>query len=342
MAQGVPSRVEGRFLIVRLGSMGDVIHAIPAVASLRARHPGARIDWLIDPRYAAVPQLVRGVDQAIPIDTRGSVGNMLRAIRRLRESRYEAVVDLQGLIKSAVLARAAGARRTIGFPRDRLREPIARVFYTETPDPGRDPHVIAKNLGVMRALGVEDVHVTFPVNVPGTRTGDRAAAAFGSDGYAVIHPGAAWPNKRWPPERFGAAAAGIRARIGLRSLVLWGPGEENLASLVAAASKGSADVSPRTSIVDLFAITRGAKLMIAGDTGPMHVAASVGTPIVGLFGPTLAERSGPCSRADIVVSRTSQCSCRDERRCRVRQRCIDDIGVDEVVSAAEARVAARG
>ena len=328
-----------RFLVVRLGSLGDVIHAIPAVASLRARHAAARIDWLVDPRYSAVPQMVRGVDQAIPIDTRGSAIDLLRTIRRLRQAGYDAAVDLQGLIKSAVLARAAGARRTLGFPRERLREPIARVFYTETHDPGRDAHVISKNLGLMRALGVEDVQVRFPLNVPRTPAGDNAAAAFGPDGYAVIHPGAAWPNKRWPAERFGAVAAGIRARIGVRSLVLWGPGEESLASLVAAASKGCADVSPRTSIVDLFAIVRGAKLMIAGDTGPLHVAASVGTPIVGLFGPTLAERSGPYSRADIALSRTSRCSCRDERRCRLPQPCIDDIGVEEVVAAVERRLA---
>jgi lipopolysaccharide heptosyltransferase I len=322
--------------------MGDVIHAIPAAASLRARYPGARIDWLIDPRYAALLQLVRGVDQAIPINTRGSMGTLLRTIRRLREARYDAAVDLQGLIKSGALARAAGARRTIGFPRERLREPIARVFYTETPDPGRDAHVILKNLGLMRALGVEDVRVMFPLQVPRTPAGDSVAAAFGPDGYAVMHPGAAWRNKRWPPERFGAVAAGIRARIGVRSLVLWGPGEENLASLVAASSQGCADVSPPTSIVDLFPITKGARLMIAGDTGPLHVAASVGTPIVGLFGPTLAERSGPYGRADIALSRTSRCFCRNERRCRVRQPCIEDIGVDEVVSAVETRVAARG
>jgi ADP-heptose:LPS heptosyltransferase len=283
--------------------------------------------------------MVRGVDQAIPIDPRGSVSELLRTIRRLREAGYDAAVDLQGLIKSAVLARAAGARRTIGFPRDHLREPIARAFYTETPDPGRGADVIAKNLGVMRALGVEDLHVTFPLNVPTTRAGDNAAAAFGPDGYAVIHPGAAWPNKRWPAGRFGAVAAAIRARIGVRSLVLWGPGEESLASVVAAASKGAADVSPRTSIVDLFAIARGAKLMIAGDTGPLHVAASVGTPIVGLFGPTLAERSAPYGRADIALSRTSRCCCRDERRCRLQQPCIEDIGVDEVVAAVERRLA---
>ena len=322
--------------------MGDVIHAIPAVAALRARHPAARIEWLVDRRYAAVPQLVEGVDQAIPVDTRGGVGALLRTIRQLRGASYDAAVDLQGLLKSAVLARAAGARRTLGFPRDRLREPSARFFYSETTDPGHDPHVIGKNLGLMRALGVENQRVSFPLRVPRTVTGDTVASGFGPEGYAVINPGASWLSKRWPPERFGAVAAEIRARLGLRSLVLWGPGDEDVASLVAGASRGAADVSPRTTIVDLFAIAKRAKLMISGDTGPLHVAAAVGTPIVGLYGPTRAERNGPWDRTDITLSRSSRCFCHYERRCRLLQPCLEGIGVDEVVSAAEYRVAARG
>ena len=330
------------FLLVRLGSLGDVIHAIPAVAALRAKYPRARIDWLVDPRYTSVLQLVEGLNAAIPIDPRGSAGRLLRTIGQLRRARYDAAVDLQGLLKSAVLARSAGAHRVIGFPRAHLREPMARVWYTETPDPGRDPHVIRKNLMLIRALGVEDLQIAFPLKMPRTVTGDMAASGFGSSGYAVINPGAAWPNKRWPPQRFGALAVQIRERIGVRSLVLWGPGEEDIASLVVGASRGAAELAPQTTIVDVFAITRRAKLMVSGDTGPLHIAAAVGTPVVALFGPTFAERNGPWARADITISRAPRCFCHYERKCRLLQPCIEDIGVDEVVAAAEYRVAARG
>ena len=113
-----------RFLIVRLGSLGDVVHAIPAVAALRARHPGARIDWIVDPRYADLVGMVEGVDRVIPFDPRAGWGLLLKTARQLRRERYDAAIDLQGLIKSAVLARAAGARRTIGFARADLREPL--------------------------------------------------------------------------------------------------------------------------------------------------------------------------------------------------------------------------
>jgi lipopolysaccharide heptosyltransferase I len=292
-----------RFLVVRLGSLGDVIHAIPAVAALRARHADARIDWLVDPKYVGVLDLVDGLDQAIPVNPRGSVTALLRTVRQLRRVGYDAVVDLQGLLKSAALARATGARRRLGLPREHLREPMAGAFYTETPDPGRDPHVIRKSLALMRALGVDATTIAFPLKVPRTVIGDVAAAGFGPEGYAAINPGAAWPNKRWPPERFGALAAEMRARIGIRSLVLWGPGEEDVASLVVGASRGAAELAPRTSLVDLFAIARGARLMVSGDTGPLHIAAAVGTPVVALFGPTFAERNGPWSHDDIVISR---------------------------------------
>jgi heptosyltransferase-1 len=331
-----------RFLIVRLGSLGDVIHAIPAAAALRTRYPSARIDWLVDPRYTAVVQLVDGLDAAIPIDPRAGIGTLLRTMRHLRRAKYDAAVDLQGLLKSAAMTRAAGARRVVGLPREHLREPMSRMFYGETPDPGRDPHVIRKNLTLMQALGVQDVRITFPLKAPRTVADDTVAARFGSEGFAVINPGAAWPNKRWPPQRFGVLAGEIRERIGVRSLVLWGPGEGDIASLVVSASRGAAELAPRTNIIDLFAIARRAKLVISGDTGPLHIAAAVGTPVVALFGPTFAERNGPWSPADITISRAPRCFCHYERKCRLLQPCIEDIAVDEVVSAAEYRVAARG
>ena len=341
-----------RFLIVRLGSLGDVIHAIPAVAALKRRYPGGTIDWVVDPRYADLVRLVTVVGSVYPFDPRGA-RSALSAWRRLRAARfgaqgqagrgheYDAVIDLQGLLKSAVLARSVGARRAIGFSRRHLREPMARFFYSETVDPGDAAHVIQKGIGLMRAVGVDDPSIAFPIAVPRSDAADAIAARVGSSGYVLINPGAAWPNKRWPPARFGALAAAIRERRGLRSVVLWGPGEEAAASAVVAASGGAAEQAPATSITDILAIAKGASLMVSGDTGPLHIAGAVGTPIVALFGPTRAERNGPWSPTDISISRIDQCVCHYERRCRRAQPCIDDISVDDVVAAVERRVAAR-
>ena len=157
----------------------------------------------------------------------------------------------------------------------------------------------------------------------------------------LINPGAAWPNKRWPPERFGALAGAIRERYGLRSMVLWGPGEEAAAAAIVAASRGAAEQAPPTRITDIVAIAKAATLMVSGDTGPLHIAAAVGTPIVALFGPTRAERNGPWSPSDISLTRFDHCVCHYERRCRRDYPCIDDIFVDEVIAAVERRLAAR-
>ncbi len=339
-----------RFLIVRLGSLGDVIHAIPAVAALKRRYPAGSIDWVVDPRYVDLVKLVTVVGAVYPFDPRRALA-ALTAWRRLRAARfgahgqsgsnYDAVIDLQGLIKSAMLARSIGARRAIGFSRQHLREPLARFLYSETVDPGDAPHVIQKGINLMGAVGVDDSSIAFPIAVPRSTAADVVAARVGSSGYVLINPGAAWPNKRWPPQRFGALAAAIRERHGLRSVVLWGPGEEVAASAVVAASRGAAEQAPPTSITDIVAIAKGASLMVSGDTGPLHIGGAVGTPIVALFGPTRAERNGPWSPADISISRFSQCVCHYERRCRRPQPCIDDISVDEVMAAVERRVAGR-
>jgi lipopolysaccharide heptosyltransferase I len=330
-----------RFLIVRLGSLGDVIHAIPAAAALRAHFPRARIDWATDPKYVDLLELVRGIDGRVAIDTRrarATVGT-LRVLRRIR---YHAAIDLQGLFKSAVLARAAGAERTIGFPRAHLREPLARVFYTHTPDPGDATHVIAKNLSLLAALGVRDKRVEFPLDVVRTDAAEQIASRAGGAGYVLINPGAAWPNKRWPPAQFGALAALLRERRGLHSVVLWGPGEESLAADVARAAGEAAQVAPPTTVADLFAIAKDARLMVSGDTGPLHIAAAVGTPIVALFGPTYAERNGPWAARDVSISRAATCSCRYERRCRRGQPCITEISVAEVMDGVERRLGAHG
>jgi lipopolysaccharide heptosyltransferase I len=330
-----------RFLIVRLGSLGDVIHAIPAVAALKKRHPDCVIDWAVDPRYVDLVKLVTVIGSVLPFDPRRYLSALAvwRQIRRGLE--YDAAIDLQGLIKSAVLARSVGARRTIGFSRQHLREPSARFFYSEKVDPGSAPHVIQRGIRLVQALGVDDGSIEFPLAIPRSSAAAAIASRMPSNGYALVNPGAAWPNKRWPSARFGALAAAIRERHGLRSVVLWGPGEESAASAVVAASVGAAEPAPPTSITDVVAVAKGARLMVSGDTGPLHIAAAVGTPVVALFGPTRAERNGPWSPSDISLSRADRCICHYERRCRRDHLCIDDIGVDEVVAAVDRRVAAR-
>jgi lipopolysaccharide heptosyltransferase I len=342
-------------LIVRLGALGDVVHAIPVAAALRRALPAARIDWLVSAKHREILDLVPVIDRRLVINDRGGGSggaSLLAAIRELRRSQYDVAIDLQGLIKSALLARSSGAPRVIGFSSRYARERAARLFYTEAHDPGRgglyDPretrHVVDINLGVLTCLGITAPAREFPIEDVDSDAARRARQLTGGR-YALLNPGAAWPNKRWPPARLAAIATELRARHGLMSVVLWGPGEETLAAEVVAGANGAAVLSARTTIADLVALARRAALMVSGDTGPTHIAAALGTPIVGIYGPTRPARNGPMSPLDVVVSRDSICQCHHLRRCRLDRMCLLDIEVAEVLGAVERRLgaeAARG
>ena len=329
-----------KVLIVRLGSLGDIIHAIPAVAAIRRAQPQASIDWLVDIRHKDLLELVRGLDRVISIATTG-LGNVFSTIGELRARDYDIALDLQGLLKSAVLARMSGARRVIGFSSTLLREKAAGWCYTESAGDVR-PHIIDKNLSLLKPLGIRVPDVEFPLDdrrpeiVAFART--RLGIAPG-ERFAIINPGAAWPNKRWPPVYFAEVARALAARHGLRSIVLWGPGEESLAQAVASASDGTAEISPPTTIADLVSLARAATLVVSGDTGPMHVAAAVGTPVVGIFGPTDPERNGPWAEDDLTVSRYDDCVCHYQRRCRITGWCLLDISPREVMALVDRRLA---
>lgn len=341
-----------RFLIVRLGALGDIVHAIPVAAALRRTFPSARIDWLVSAKHREILDLVPVIDRRLVINDRGDAPggtSLLAAVRELRRMRYDVAIDLQGLIKSALLARSSGAPRVIGFSGSYARESLARVFYTEAFDPGRggiyDPretrHVVEINLGILSRLGVAAGPPEFPLDAIDS-VAARNAQQKTEGRYALLNPGAAWPNKRWPADRFGQVAAALNTRHGLMSVVLWGPGEEALAHAAAAASGGAAIVSDRTTIADVVALARGASVMISGDTGPTHLAGAVGTPLVGLYGPTRPSRNGPMAAADVTVSRDAICQCHHLRRCKLDRMCLLDIEVAEVVSAAGRRLAAAG
>jgi lipopolysaccharide heptosyltransferase I len=337
-----------RFLLVRLGALGDVVHAIPVAAALRRQYPNARIDWLVSAKHRDILDLVTVLDRRLSINDRSDATggvSMWTAIGELRRSHYDVVLDLQGLLKSALLARLAGARRVIGFSSRYARESLASRFYTESYDPGRGGlygpretrHVVEINLGLLTRLGIAAAAPEFPLQSVDSSAARWAIERTGGR-YALLNPGAAWPNKRWPPERFAAVARELQSRHGLMSIVLWGPGEESLAQEVGRAAADAALVSPKTSIADIVALARGAAVMVSGDTGPTHIAVAVGTPLVGIFGPTRPARNGPLSPRDVTVSRDDVCRCHHLRRCTQPRMCLLDIDVREIVDAVDRRL----
>ena len=342
-----------RVLIIRLGALGDVVHTIPVAAAIGRRFPDAAVDWAIDERCAALLDLVPGLDRRIVLRTRSRATMAAwAALRRvLREVPYDVALDVQGLGKSALVARLSGARRVVGFSPRFLRERCARWLYTEIADPGRPRHVVDRNLGILGALGVADREWAFPIRVresPAVDALRRRLDPTGA-GCVLINPNAAWSTKRWPPERYGAVAAHVGRAHGRPSVVIWGPGDEARAAAVVAASGGTATLAPPTGLVELAALLRAGALLVSGDTGPLHLAAALGTPVVGLYGPSDPARNGPWAQDDEVVSAFSDCVCAARlvrrgrpvhmvRRCRARTGCRDAVTVGQVCAAVDRRL----
>jgi heptosyltransferase-1 len=309
-------------LVVRLGAMGDVLHALPAVAMLRRALPEARIGWVVERRWRELlcaPEVElagsRGagrplVDEVHLVDTQGWRKRLLcpetrrefqSAIQAMKARQYDAALDLQGAIKSAVIAKLSGARITLGFRKPRER--LARWLYNAHVD-GRPTHVIEQNLELVQRWLEEIGHArATPTLHPGTALlpRDKASearldATLQSMGLvrsplAILNPGAGWGAKQWSPARYGELAAQLAAR-GLRPVINYGPGEEDLAREAVSASGGRA-AALFSSLSELMALARRSRLFIGGDTGPMHLAALLGVKTVALFGPTDPARNGP-------------------------------------------------
>jgi heptosyltransferase I len=337
-----------RILIVRLGSLGDLIHTLPALAELHDAWPGAEIDWVVEQAHADLLALVPILSRVIVLADRTPAG-WWEVIRTLRARQYDVAIDLQGLVKSASLTRFSSATRVVGFDAEGLRERAARLFYTETVEVGDDRHVIDKNLALVRGLipGPTAAGATaaksgdslrFPLAEPPSRALESLRAQ-GVQDFAAINPGAAWPNKRWPPDSFAAVALFIHAKYGWTPVVLWGPGEQEIARAICDATGGVARCAPATTLADLVAIARAAKLFVSGDTGPLHIAGATATPIVALFGPTSPARNGPWDHRDVTISRYDSCACHYKRACQREQTwCLGQISVDEVMRAIERRM----
>lgn len=328
-------------LLVRLSAIGDVVHTLPALAALHRQ--GWTTGWVVEPLARPLLAGNPALDEVVaaPSARAFSPGAAWRALRAARRGRYDVALDLQGLWKSAAWARLSGARRVTGYGRPGRKEPSSAVLVgDQAPPPGEGLHVIDVNLTLLSALGIEAVGLReFPLPAAeaeaasvGQRLGELGARAF-----ALLNPGGGWRSKLWPPERFGALARTLAER-GLPSLVTWGPGEEALADAVVAASEGAARRCFATTLLEYVELARRACVVVAADTGPMHLACAVRTPVVALFGPTDPARNGPFSREDEVVRAVPPCAPCHRRACPVHEGVMGGIGAGEVAGAVDRRL----
>jgi heptosyltransferase-1 len=365
-----------RILIVRLSSLGDVIHAMPAVAALRARHPDAHIAWAVDPAWAPLLRAA-SIPRPAPFSTAQPLLNALHLVpfkrwarrplslttlaeirasrRELAAPRYDIAVDMQGSLRSAWVARWSRSPRILG--EDAPREAPARFLFTQRV-PTRGVHVIEQDIELADAIFGDQLPYTqppFPIDPDAEAWADGTLAAHPAPRYAVLLPGAGWPTKRWPPERYGAVAAGL-AQLGFHSFFNAGPGEESLALLAQQAAASAAfspafspanssssvtnsDTPPAAStaaalpasLSQLIALLRRSALCIGGDTGPLHLASALGIPCIGIYGPTDPARNGPYHSPFRVLRHPD--SQRDHSRRGAPEPGLLTISPDDVLSA---------
>jgi ADP-heptose:LPS heptosyltransferase len=333
--------VSGDVLLVRLSAIGDVVHTLPVAAALRAR--GYRSTWLVE--EAARP-LVEGnpaVDHVVPLPRVRAFDLGLAGAARaeLRRVPREVALDLQGLWKSAAWARLSGARRVVGFAPRWRREPLSAVLLGEQAAvPAEAVHVIDKNLSLLAALGVQAHGLRefpLPRSEDAARAVEEGLREMGEGPFAILNPGGGWASKLWPPEFFAEVAQGLRHRR-LAPVVTWGPGEERLADRVVTASGGAARRAFATTLLQYAEHARRARLVIAADTGPLHIACAVATPVVGIFGPTDPRRNGPWSEEDVTVCRRPLCVPCHRRHCPIHEGVMNAILPAEVLKAVDRRL----
>jgi heptosyltransferase-1 len=343
---GTPRRI----LIIKLGSIGDVVHTLPALADLKRAFPDSEIDWLVESKPRAILDGNRRLHEVIEVDTQrwrrkpdlDSIRELWKVISKLRARSYDLAFDFQGLWKSAAFGYLSGARQLIGFDRHALKESGSHFFYDTRIAPcPQAVHVIDLYKELLRGVQVE----------PGPYQFDLAAAA-GDESYVeeqlasrriedflILNPGGGWETKNWAPDNYARLHSRLSTETGLKSVLTWGPGEELLVSQVCRACSGSQPITFPTTLTQFIALVKRARLFIGGDTGPLHIAAACRTPIVGIFGPTDPRRNGPFSPSDIVVSRRVPCGPCYKRACEIYQKeCMQLVQVEEVYQAAIQRL----
>ncbi len=296
-----------RILICRLSAIGDCVHTIPLAVKAKELWPDCKLTWIVDCAAAQLLQSHSAVDEVIKIE-RHWVKNLRlwKSLRqKLKDRNFDLTLDPQGLIKSSMLAWLSGARIRVGFDYSQGRELaplLANRRVTRTRRHRVDTYLELLSPWSPTPAGEAKFQMPTYEAVNQVSAIVQASGFNSHEPFACMTPGAGWATKLWPTDRFAAVASYLQAKHNLRSLVLWaGESEKAMADQIVAGSNGAALAAPRTSLTELAEIARRAKLFLASDTGPLHIAAAIGTPCIGLFGPTWGDEAGPYGPKSVCV-----------------------------------------
>jgi heptosyltransferase I len=320
----VSNPASSAILVVRLGAMGDIIHALPAATALKLGQPAARLTWVVEPKWAPLLEQNPFVDRVLPFD-RHSWEGLAAGRRALRDTSYRFAVDFQGLLKSALVAFVAAPGRIFGFDASQVRERAAALFYTHRISSAA-AHVVDRNLDLAAAAGAAATHPpVFPLPL-GRPEGDLPAGDF-----ILASPLAGWASKQWPLEHYRALAGRLALELGI-PLVLNGPAGAPWGQIAPAVAHYSA-------LPGLIHATRRAAAVVGVDSGPLHLAAALAKPGVALFGPTDPARNGPYGDS-MRVMRSSAAETTYKRGTAIAES-MRQISPDEVFEALRAVLGAR-
>ena len=330
-----------KILIVKLSSIGDVVHTLPALAAIRRALPDAEIAWAVEPGAA---EILRGntlLDNLIEIKTRSFRGGS-QQLRQLRRFEFDVAIDFQGLLKSASIAKLAKAKRRYGFAKQNLREPASRFLLTNTIEVERKLHIIIKNLKLAEQaleISVPESDFEFPIFTEESHK-TEAAEIIEQTGekFAILNPAGGWVTKLWHAEKFGALADKLWEENGLTSVITTASFELDLAEKALENSKSGKVLLAQPSLKGFYELAKRAKIYIGGDTAPTHIAVAANAPVVGIFGPTEWWRNGSPRQNDICVARIDiGCRVDCHRRTCNNWICMD-IEVETVLQAAQKRL----
>lgn len=294
-----------KILVVRLSALGDVVLTLPVACELRRQFPEAHLAWAVESSFAPVLERHPALDEVIvlPRGWAKSWRGVRDVWRTMRSRRFDLVIDVQSLTRSALVAWFTRAKTRIAFAQPQGRE-LAPWMATHLCY-SRQTHVVDRFLELLTVVDVTKPRVTFDLRetVEEANWAEKTVRTLGLQGpYVVINPGAGWPSKLWCPHRFGQVAKYLNQSHGIPVLVLWGnQSERQWAEIIVANGSQHTLLAPATNIRQMLALLRRASLVIACDTGPLHLAAAVGTPCVGLYGPTKGEETGPYGPNHVIV-----------------------------------------
>ncbi|MBI5815164.1 MAG: lipopolysaccharide heptosyltransferase I [Nitrospinae bacterium] len=339
-----------RILVIKLSAMGDVVHTFPVVAAVKKARPDISLDWVVAEGYRELVGLSRHVDNVILFKRKewgsfwkpGVLSQISGFLRNVREKEYDAVVDLQGLLRSGLITAAARSPLKIGF--DYAREGATLFYNRKIGRPPGQVHAIERYLGALKEIGIPfQGGPDYGISVPQRET-LWAETVTPKEPFAVVNPNARWKTKRWSAEKFAGLVKELEKRHGMRSVIIGGPDDVKTgAQLASMAGPAAMDLTGKGGFAHLAALLGRAAVMFTNDSGPMHLAVALNIPVVAVFGPTNPNLTGPYGPGNMVVAASVDCSPCYKRECEKGMECMDSISVESVLTAwnATAKAGAR-